>query len=136
MIFHLRDLLSQHLLRLAAQKITGSGTDEGVPFLEVDYQNQVGETFQQSPAEFLLLRQLPFHLSLFGDVNQRSLITNDVPRSVPNRSGGIEEDCRRSLFAPESDLAGPDASAVVNRPPQNRRSGIEIERCGFDAQQI
>ena len=51
-----------------------------------------GKLSSSRAAEFLLLRQLPLHLPLFGDVNQSSLVADDVSRRVPNRARGIEKD--------------------------------------------
>src|SRR6266567_2665936 len=134
MIVQLRDLFSKHVLRLVAQKIASPGTDEGVAFLEIHDENQVRETFQQPAAKLFLLRQLPLHPPPFGDVHQRPLVANDVSRCVPNRPRGIQKDRRLPILAAEFDLPRAHASAIVNRAPQHRLPGIEVQCRRFHCQ--
>ena len=78
MISQFRNLLAKHFIRPVAEELRRTRTDEGEPLFEVDHQDQVGEALEQAAAEFFLLRELPLHAALFRDVDQRSLVTDDI----------------------------------------------------------
>jgi large subunit ribosomal protein L30 len=84
MVFKVADLLAQHVLGFIAEQIPCTRTHEGVTFVEIDHQDEIGETFEQPPPEFFLLCQFPFHVALFCDIDQRALIADDLSLHVPH----------------------------------------------------
>ncbi len=45
-----------------------------------------GKLSSKPAAKLFLLRQLPLHAPLIGDVDQRALVADDVSRGVPDRA--------------------------------------------------
>src|SRR5579872_2427589 len=134
MLLEIRDLFPQHLLRLTSEQVLRSRTRKRVPLLKIDNKNQVRETLQQPPSELFSLRQLPLHLPLFGDVDQRPLIPDDISRRIPHRPRRVEKNRRPAIFPPELYLARSQAAAVIRRAPQHWLSRIVVQLRGLDRQ--
>src|SRR5882762_6817562 len=90
---------------LVAKNVFHAGADKGVVAAAIHHKDQIRETVDQAPREFLLLVQAALHLSALGDVHQRSVIANDTPARVAHGAGSIETDQRPSILARERDLA-------------------------------
>ena len=116
-IRHVRDLPPQHFVRPVAEKSLGARAHEGIPLLEIHDQDQIGETLQQAAAELLLLGQLALHVAFFGDVDQRSLVADDISSGIPYGARGIEKNGGLAIFASQLDFACAYAAAVIDRSP-------------------
>ena len=67
----------QFLTRVA-KEVTHSRAHKAVGFIRIDYEDQIGETFQQIALKLFLPAESSFHFTPFGDIDQCALIANDL----------------------------------------------------------
>src|SRR5207302_3869099 len=85
----------------------------------VDDQNQIGKAFEQISLELFLSAERSFHFPAFGDVNQRTLIADDLARGIADGAGGVLKNANGSIFAAETDFSSTFTSAISGASAQN-----------------
>jgi len=67
---------------VVAKQVTNARADKAVSFIQVDDQNQIGKAFEQISLELFLSAERSSIFPAFGDVHQRTLIADDLPRGI------------------------------------------------------
>src|SRR5579863_8850007 len=99
-IFFFFNFLAEQIFWFETAQVLNARTHETVASVQIDYQDKVGETFQQVPMKLLLTAQRFFHLPSLGYIHQRPLIANDFPSRIPDGARSIKEYAKTSVLAP------------------------------------
>ena len=87
-----------------AQNFLDPGTGKRVALVGVHNENQVGEAVNEAASEFLFFVKALFDGAALCDINEGSLITEDVTGGIADDGGGIQAKERLAIFAAQSDF--------------------------------
>src|SRR5450755_125286 len=90
---------------LITQDHRNFGTDKAIALVGIDDENKVGEAVHQAARKFLFLVETLFDRALGGDIDERSLVTNNFAGAIADGRGGIQANQRLTVLAAPSNLA-------------------------------
>src|ERR1700691_73997 len=107
------------MLRAVAEELADARAYECVLALQIEHQNQIWKTFQQSLPELFLPLHLPLQCALFGYVDQRALVT-DQPSRFHHAARSIDADRDSAVFSSQPNLARTSAAALASAASEHR----------------
>ena len=84
---------------LIAENFLATRANKGVTRIGIHDENEVRETIDETPREFLLLVELALHLAARSDVHDGTLITNHLAGSVAHGRCGVQTNDGRAILA-------------------------------------
>src|SRR5450755_4533352 len=119
-----------------SQQFANASAHERVLPLQIQHQNQIGETLQQVPPEFFLPLQLLLKCALLRNIHQRAVIADDLSR-LHHAARSIDAHRDPAIFSSQSNLARASSSTLTTRAAQHGlRTRIDAQLFRSQVQQI